>query len=188
LGLLSESQLLGVPQHLPARRRAVYRGALRQTSTPRWPSRLRPGLPGPGEAAVGHQSRPAPRTRSCANFGPFWAWVDGHEPRHTAAKPSASSAEQEPGARARQPSRMLLYSPLLSGARAAPHASRPSARQAVQPHAPVRAAPHASRPSARQAVQPHARKYVELSDFGTSRSRSANKELSHERASRYPKG
>jgi len=37
-----------------------------------------------------------------------------------------------------------------------------------------------SRRSARQAVQPHARKHVELSDFGTSRSRSANKDMTHE--------
>jgi hypothetical protein len=72
------------------------------------------------------------------------------------------------------------------GARAAPHASRPSARMAVQPPAPsrcarsaarlapkrahdspshllplgARAAPHASRPSARMAVQPPADRSV----------------------------
>jgi hypothetical protein len=44
----------------------------------------------------------------------------------------------------------------------------------------ARGAPHASRPGARQASQPRARKYVELTDFGTIRSRSANKELTHE--------
>src|SRR6187549_2211655 len=38
----------------------------------------------------------------------------------------------------------------------------------------AREAPHASRRSAREGVQPHARKFVELSDFGTIRSRSAN--------------
>ena len=38
----------------------------------------------------------------------------------------------------------------------------------------AREAQHASRLSARQALQPHARKLVELSDLGTIRSRSAN--------------
>ena len=38
----------------------------------------------------------------------------------------------------------------------------------------AREAQHASRASARQAVQPHARKHVELTDFGRIRSRSAN--------------
>ena len=37
----------------------------------------------------------------------------------------------------------------------------------------AREAQHASRRSAREGVQPHARKYVEVSDFGTIRSRSA---------------
>jgi hypothetical protein len=61
-----------------------------------------------------------------------------------------------------------------------------SKRPQTQPHprlvSPLgaRAAPHASRPRARQTAQPHAQKYVELSDFGRIRSRSANKELSHE--------
>src|SRR3954469_839001 len=44
----------------------------------------------------------------------------------------------------------------------------------------AREAQHASRLSARQAVQPHARKYVELSDFGTIRSRSTNEMEAHE--------
>jgi hypothetical protein len=45
-----------------------------------------------------------------------------------------------------------------------------------------RCARSAARPrrSARQAVQPHARKRVELTDFGTIRSRSTNKEMTHE--------
>jgi hypothetical protein len=61
-----------------------------------------------------------------------------------------------------------------------------SAREAIQPPAGLallpgaRAAPHASRPSAREAVQPTARKFVELADFGTIRSRSTNEMETYE--------
>jgi len=67
-------------------------------------------------------------------------------------------------ARAQQHSRRL--GSLFSGARAAPHASRRSAREAFQPPAGfallsgARAAPHASRRSARPAAQSTAREYV----------------------------
>ncbi len=100
----------------------------------------------------------------------------------------AERAEKQPG-----------RTPVLSlslGAREAPHASR-RAREKQLSRTPLfallsRCARSAARfaPSARKAVQPHARKYVELSDFGTIRSRStkemeAHKELT-EQARAFP--
>jgi hypothetical protein len=68
-----------------------------------------------------------------------------------------------PGAAARQPRRPRSLPALITEASTASLPTNFEASVAML----------ASRPSARQAAQPHARKCVELADFGTIRSRSA---------------
>jgi hypothetical protein len=160
-----------------------------QRSTPRACDSIPAGLVGGGRSlvSVGHLA--------ARRAGPSSARPPRAERRSdsTSTSVSAASSGDLPGltlARAKEYSRVPRAESYdaahklgcaRSAARLAPKrapsstaACRERSHTTLPTNSGARAAQHASRLSARQAVQPHARDYVELSDLGTSRSRSAN--------------